>query len=394
MKVETKIYKKDSFIYLDGKFNLKEFYIVKSGNISIKKKNELNQITEETKGPGYIFGIIQTLTGISDNETVKAITDCEILVIPKEKLEQLYVEHKKIILKILSEYSEILRNLDKELVKIDFFTDDNFDRETKVFEIAKRYVLENQKEKAAHLLKSFLMEIKGNSALENKILNILENLPDVEIFKSNDIITEKIFKANTVVFTEFEMGNNFFIIKKGKVKITKLKHNKEMLLAILSEGDIFGEMSILNDKPRNATAFVIENSELTIVDKKGIDKLPPPLFVKILYFLTRRIWFVQQQIICNKISAPIAQIYYFLTAKIRLAIPNIKKDDDKTFVFNFSLQELYEMLDIDKDKEEKIKEFLTDKNIEFSDDSIKIKKTSHFLDKASFYFTRSNLGFI
>lgn len=394
MKVETKFYQKDSFIYLDGKFNLKEFYIVKKGNILLKRKNDLNEIIEETRGEGYIFGIIQSLTGISDNETALALTDCEILVIPKEKLEQLYVEHRKIILKILSEYSEILRNLDKELVKIDFFTEDTFDREAKVFDIAKRYVLENQKEKGAHLLKSFLNEVKGHRELENKILNALKNLPNVEFFESNEIITERRFRANTVIFTEFEFGNNFFIIKKGKVKITKLKHNKEMLLAILSDGDIFGEMSILNDKPRNATAFTIEDSEIMIIDKKGIDNLPPPLFVKILYFLTKRIWFVQQQIICNKISALIARVYYFLTAKMKLVVPNIKKDDEISFTFNFSLKELYEMLDITPDKEEKLKDFLTDKNIEFDKNSIKIKKTSDFLDKASFYFTRSNLGFI
>lgn len=395
MKVETKIYKKDSFIYLEGKLNLKEFYIIKSGNVLIRKKNILNQISENIRGAGYIFGIIQCLSGIIEEETAKALTDCEILVIPKDKLEDLYIEHRRIIFKILSEYSEILRTLDKDLVKIDFFSQESFNREGDVLDTAKRYIKLKQHEKAAHLLKYFLIEIKNkNNDLVNKINNILKELPDVEIFESNELIIERKIKKGKVIFTELELGNNFFVIKKGKVKITKLRNDKEVILSILSDGDIFGEMSILNDKPRNATAFAIEDCELMVIDKKGINNLPSPLFVKILYFLTKRIWFVQQQIICDKIPALIAQVYYFLTAKIKLYIPHIKKEDEREFVFNFSLKELYEMLDIDERKQDKIKDFLNDKNIEFGSDFIKIKKTSDFLDKAYFYFTRANLGFV
>ncbi|HQJ07319.1 MAG TPA: cyclic nucleotide-binding domain-containing protein, partial [Spirochaetota bacterium] len=258
MKVETKKYPQNAFIYLEGKFNLKEFYIVKSGKIKITKTNDITGSSEDFREDGFIFGIIQCITGVSDNETVQALTDCEILVIPKEKIEELYNEHPKIILNILSEYSEILRKLDKDLVKIDFFSSTD-KREDRVFEIARKYVSIKEYKKAASLLKSYSFEIKDNEkelARTNALLQKLPGVDIVDVIETDQLISYKTLQPNSVIFTEYELADNFFIIKSGKVKITKLKGDEETLLAILGEGDIFGEMAILNDKPRNATASV------------------------------------------------------------------------------------------------------------------------------------------
>ncbi|HRU45330.1 MAG TPA: cyclic nucleotide-binding domain-containing protein, partial [Spirochaetota bacterium] len=340
---------------------------------------------------GFIFGIIQCITGVSDNETVQALTDCEILVIPKEKIEELYNEHPKIILKILSEYSEILRKLDKDLVKIDFFSSTD-KREDRVFEIARKYVSIKEYKKAASLLKSYSFEIKDNEkelARTNALLQKLPGVDIVDVIETDQLISYKTLQPNSVIFTEYELADNFFIIKSGKVKITKLKGDEETLLAILGEGDIFGEMAILNDKPRNATASVEEETTLMIVDKRGINKLPPSLFVKILFYLTRRIWMVQQQIICSNIYNAAGQIYYLLTSKLKLAGVDQKRDSEKSYTFNFPLKELYQMLDINPQKKaEELSDFLKDNNLEFFEDCIKIRKIGALYGKNSFYLTR------
>ena len=391
MKVETKKYPQNAFIYLEGKFNLKEFYIVKSGKIKITKTNDITGSSEDFREDGFIFGIIQCITGVSDNETVQALTDCEILVIPKEKIEELYNEHPKIILKILSEYSEILRKLDKDLVKIDFFSSTD-KREDRVFEIARKYVSIKEYKKAASLLKSYSFEIKDNEkelARTNALLQKLPGVDIVDVIETDQLISYKTLQPNSVIFTEYELADNFFIIKSGKVKITKLKGDEETLLAILGEGDIFGEMAILNDKQRNATASVEEETTLMIVDKRGINKLPPSLFVKILFYLTRRIWMVQQQIICSNIYNAAGQIYYLLTSKLKLAGVDQKRDSEKSYTFNFPLKELYQMLDINPQKKaEELSDFLKDNNLEFFEDCIKIRKIGALYGKNSFYLTR------
>jgi CRP-like cAMP-binding protein len=387
MKVATKFFQKNAFIYLEGKNSSKFFYIVKSGQIIIKKTNILLGNSEEIKSSGYIFGIIQSITGISDEETVQALTDCEIFVIIRDKINELYLEHPKIILKILSEYSEILRKLDKDLLQYDFFSP-FLNRKEKIFEIANKYISLKQLTKASHLLTSCLEEFKSNDELNKKINSILDKIPKSEIVESNQAITEKIFTAQSVIFTEYELGKSFFIIKSGRVRISKLRHDKEVVLAILDEGDIFGEMAILNDKPRNATATAIIESEIMIVDNKSIDKLPPPLFVKILEYLSQRIWLVEQQLICYKLPLPTSKIYYLLTSKVKQIVHDQKNEYEKNLTFKFPVEELYQLLDFSEKNKKEIDEFLKDKNFEFFKDSIKIRNIADLFDRNSYHFSK------
>ena len=79
-------------------------------------------ITKDIRTTGYIFGIIQAVTGIIEDESAKTLTDVEVFVIRKEKIEELFINNKKVILKILSEYSEILRKLDIDRIKLQFIS--------------------------------------------------------------------------------------------------------------------------------------------------------------------------------------------------------------------------------------------------------------------------------
>ena len=120
----------------------------------------------------------------------------------------------------------------------------------------------------------------------------------------------------------------FYIIKSGKVRITKLesKNNNEAFIASLGVGDIFGEMAILNDKPRNASAVAETETLLMIIRKDGINKLPPSMFVKILILLTRRIWLAQKQLQCTLTDNPSLKCYIYIIAKINLAGMNEEND--------------------------------------------------------------------
>ncbi len=220
---------------------------------------------------------------------------------------------------------------------------------------------------------------------------LIPNLKGPEIFDAKDrLIYEITLPQKNVIFTEFELANNFFIIKRGKVKITKLRHDKEILLAILGEGDIFGEMAILNDKPRNATACAEEETNLMVISKAGIDKLPPPIFVKLLEFLSQRIWLVQQQLISCKLPSTVAKLYFLLTSKIKQKIHNPEEESDSSFIFVFPLKELYNMIDYEYNELNKddIADFLNDKNFDFYNGSIKIKKIGRLLDKNAYYLSR------
>ncbi|MCG8571716.1 MAG: cyclic nucleotide-binding domain-containing protein [Spirochaetes bacterium] len=391
MLVEVKKYCSGAVIYLEGKFPQKKFYIVKTGKVKIFKKNPIIGDREETRGSGYIFGIIQCITGISEDERAETSTDCEIITIDGDRLGELYKEHPAIIMKILSEYSDILRDLDDDLMQINSY-DVFFDRTESVLSMADQYAKLNQLKKAAHLLHSYLKEEQHNEKVVQQVQDKLKKLPKVELVDTTDIMQVFPYERGSVIFTELEKARNFFLIRRGKVKITKLKNNKEVVLAILGEGKVFGEMSILNDKPRMATAVADEACDIMVIDKKGINSLPPPLFVTILKFLTDRIWFVQQQIIAFKLPNPTARLYYFLTARIKQTIRNLKHEMDKSYTFQYPLNELYSMTDLSKEeRDNQIHEFLNDHNFVFTYDSIKVKKIGELLDRNSYFYSRALL---
>lgn len=79
--------------------------------------------------------------------------------------------------------------------------------------------------------------------------------------------------AGTVLFQEGDLGEEMFIVQSGKVKISKRIRGVEKTLATLDKGEFFGEMAILNDKPRSASAETVEDCEMLVIDRKTFEAL-------------------------------------------------------------------------------------------------------------------------
>src|ERR1039457_696901 len=76
------------------------------------------------------------------------------------------------------------------------------------------------------------------------------------------------YKKYSVILLEHEKCKGLFIISKGKVKVSCSSNEiKEAILAVLSESDIFGEMSVLDGFPSSATVTAIEDSEIFLIKR-------------------------------------------------------------------------------------------------------------------------------
>lgn len=70
------------------------------------------------------------------------------------------------------------------------------------------------------------------------------------------------FSADQIIFHHGDPGGLLYIISRGKVKIShSTPEGQEALLAILGAGDFFGELALLDDSPRSATAEALEPTE-------------------------------------------------------------------------------------------------------------------------------------
>ncbi|RKZ20683.1 hypothetical protein DRQ18_05845 [bacterium] len=90
--------------------------------------------------------------------------------------------------------------------------------------------------------------------------------------KMAEIGYEKKLAPGEVLFREGDPGDEMYLIKKGEIKITKRIGDQEKVLAVLKEGDFFGEMAIIDGSPRSASAIAATETELVIVDREAFLK--------------------------------------------------------------------------------------------------------------------------
>lgn len=83
----------------------------------------------------------------------------------------------------------------------------------------------------------------------------------------------KEFPAGTVLFREGERGDTMYVVQSGKVRITKEGADGHKTLAILGPGEFLGEMAILNDKPRTATATVDVDARMLVLDARTFEQM-------------------------------------------------------------------------------------------------------------------------
>ncbi len=77
----------------------------------------------------------------------------------------------------------------------------------------------------------------------------------------------------TVLFREGDAGKEMYVLQAGKIAISKKVREVEKVLATLGPGEFFGEMAIISNKPRNATATVEENARLLVIDPRTFEAM-------------------------------------------------------------------------------------------------------------------------
>ncbi|SEC71944.1 Crp/Fnr family transcriptional regulator [Paenibacillus sp. GP183] len=80
------------------------------------------------------------------------------------------------------------------------------------------------------------------------------------------ICSRKTVRANSILFTEKDPGGEFYMILGGSVKIyTTGANGEEKILTMCRTGESFGEMSLIDGKPRSASASTLEDSTLIAI---------------------------------------------------------------------------------------------------------------------------------
>ncbi|HUH06085.1 MAG TPA: cyclic nucleotide-binding domain-containing protein [Kofleriaceae bacterium] len=105
-------------------------------------------------------------------------------------------------------------------------------------------------------------------------IDIFAGLPVVHLRRLVEIGVEEEYKYNQNVFAEGDVGDKFYLILNGAVRISRIVPGMgEEALAVLRPGAYFGEMSLIEDAPRSATAIAHEKSRLFMVNRRDLEDL-------------------------------------------------------------------------------------------------------------------------
>jgi len=77
----------------------------------------------------------------------------------------------------------------------------------------------------------------------------------------------------TLLFREGEPGKEMYVIQSGRIAITKKVRDVEKVLAVLGPGEFFGEMAIISNKPRNASASVEDDARVLVIDPRTFEAM-------------------------------------------------------------------------------------------------------------------------
>jgi CRP-like cAMP-binding protein len=119
------------------------------------------------------------------------------------------------------------------------------------------------------------VDVEGKSTVEILAqIDLFEGLDAANLKRLVDIGKEQTVTRNSQVFDEGDAGDCFYLILDGAVRISRIVPGMgEEALAVLRKGAYFGEMSLLDEAPRSATAIAHETTKLFVVGRRDFEDL-------------------------------------------------------------------------------------------------------------------------
>ena len=115
---------------------------------------------------------------------------------------------------------------------------------------------------------------------------IFENLEDDELSQVVNSIDHRVYSKNEILFDEGSIANSMFFVNEGRVKLYKYtRDGKEQILHILSEGEFFGELNLINCGIHNFSAKAIRDCKICVISNEVIKEVMvknPHIGIKLL----------------------------------------------------------------------------------------------------------------
>ncbi len=122
---------------------------------------------------------------------------------------------------------------------------------------------------------------------------LFEHLADDELNRMAELTRQRKYPKGSVILFEDDPGDALYVVASGHVKVVLIgEDGREVILATLADGEFFGEMSLIDDKPRSAHVIAIESSNLLVLRRDDFQRCleeTPRIAIGLLKALTKRL---------------------------------------------------------------------------------------------------------
>jgi len=235
---------KDELIYAEGTPG-NALCIIESGQVRIVSDAENEREVFAHLQAGDFFGEMALLTGKSRSSAAWAETNTNLWMLYRSDFDELLVQYPAVSLALSRTLSERLAQADQRFVE-------------------------------RHLRRMSLLVGLSSKQLED----VSARLRPVK------------YRSGEVILTEGTPGDVMYLIEWGRVEVLSRTDGRSRILAVLGEGDFFGEMALLTGNPRSATVRAVTDVDLLALYQPDFDELVlkyPTLAVTLGRVLSQRL---------------------------------------------------------------------------------------------------------
>ncbi len=189
------------------------------------------------------------------------------------------------------------------------------------------------------------------------------------------------FQKGDIIFCEYEPGDTFYLIQSGSVAIMRILGNIEKTIDILYPGEVFGEMAILEEAPRSATAIAHEKVKALEFNRENFEVLMmgnPQIALKLLKLFTKRIYDQNRRFMIltlDDVQARVADVFIMLSE----TQPREEEDDTDERSFNTSVDDIAHWAGMSVEQcRQVLNHFVSQRRVEIFNDKIVVKNINEF----------------
>jgi CRP-like cAMP-binding protein len=372
------------------------FYVIKQGAVTVRRLVKVLEHAESDHlGPGDLFGIEAVMASRPHFDTAIARTDCVLVAIKRDQFKQLIQTNTATAAKISLQLSRRIRFLNGALASstqgakeapADITAVDG----EKLYLVGDYYYNRQMYNEAYYAWRTYLQRYPDGAyaAMAKMDIPQFENkitIPWVD-FSSDDFIRK--YPKGSVICMEGESSSEIFIIQKGRIKITKIIDDKEIQLFLSGAGEMFGEMALLESKPRSANVIAIEDCEVMALSKDKFEASiasQPQIVIRLTMLLSERVWYMSRQIRARAIPDLAVRCCEMLAIHLEKQNAHL---NTAPHAFDFTLETLCEMCMIPlADGKPAISKLIHEDMIALVDNKIVVKNKLELMRRVKLYWT-------